>query len=79
MQTPDHTITKVESTACDVKITLANGVVLHISSNPNYLHCHFSGAKDLVATPFAHQPQLELNRLPLANYVDLEYKKTREW
>ena len=73
----DHVIIKVESTASDVKITLASGVVMHISSNPNSFHCHFSGTKGhIVATPFANHPGV--TKLESANYMDLEYTKSKD-
>jgi hypothetical protein len=74
-------IKKVESSAGEVIITLENEVVIHLNSNPGYLHLSFSGIKygsegGVVATPFAHNDRHET--LKLANYLDIEYKPARE-
>jgi hypothetical protein len=83
--TPGNTIVRAEFTNGEVVVTLANGVTMHLSSNPGYLHLAFSGIKELaeeqdcylVASGFHNHPELP-NRAKLANYVDLTYKPAKE-
>jgi hypothetical protein len=84
MPQPGHKITKTEVTSSEVSITLANGVTIHLSSNPGYLHIDFSGIKELPeghllkASGYHHAPK-GLPSLPLANYVDISYLPSREY
>jgi hypothetical protein len=56
-------IIKVESTPSDVKLTLINGVDLHISSNRGYFHFSFSGI----------ETQIEVEQVA-ANNANIRYK-----
>ena len=86
MKTPENTIVKTEVRPESIAITLENGVTVHISSNPTYLHLSFSGidlnSQDkggsyLLATSFAHGPS-DVPTLKLANYVDLVYTPRKD-
>ena len=69
-----HSIVKTESTPDGVTITLANGVVVCLSSNDGYVHLHFSGivlTQDSLVATSCHA--MNGDRMKLANYVDLVY------
>jgi len=71
-----HRIIKTEVTDDGVIIKLQNGVEVRFSSNPDFLHLHFSGIiGGISATSFAYT---EAEKLSLANYVDIEYSPSRE-
>lgn len=77
MKKAPHEISKLEATDGSVVITLANGVTVNLSTNPGYLHLHFSGIKGrLSASAFHNQP--EIPSLDLANYLDVTYTPSRE-
>lgn len=82
-----HTIVKTELTNSTVRITLANGVTVDLSSNEGYVYMSFSGIKEITPADGSNEclliaggfhNHLDLPHVKLANYLNITYKPNKE-